>query len=461
MIVFAPTLFLFTIILTEIFSPAKANAGMVRLPIIRSKYTASTLFKRGTFQSDIYSIKGTRHVVHLDIGTPPQKFALFLDTGSTDLWIPSTKCNPVLCPFARFDSTLSSTFTPTEQNFVIKYGIGNATGTFVTDTVSIGGAVIKDQPFGLASTVYKAGIFPSEIGESFAEENRDSELLSISDTSSNGILGMAFISLSKYNNTNGKGHGSLIFNMIEQRIITDPIFSIYLGDPSTSENSGEIIFGGIDPTKYTGELLYIPIANYSASALHTALPKSPKISYTGHGYWATNAQKITIQDRGTSTDAGMPPLSYFMFDTGASLSFFPRKIVENIVAKVVGSDNYQFNSAKSIFILGCDTPSSEAIIKLEMGAPHKDIFDPITITIPFSELVLPGDALTIEEATFCYFGIGASLPSLIASPLTSYIVGDNILRNLYLVYDIGQTRIGFAAAIDKGTSINVQVTNMR
>ncbi|OAD74126.1 hypothetical protein PHYBLDRAFT_11382, partial [Phycomyces blakesleeanus NRRL 1555(-)] len=183
----------------------------------------------------------SEYVVHLDIGTPPQKFSVFLDTGSTDLWIPSTKCNPVLCPFARFDSTLSSTFTPTDQNFVIKYGIGNATGTFVTDTVSIGGAVIKDQPFGLAST------------------NRDSELLSISDTSSNGILGMAFISLSKYNNTNGKGHGSLIFNMIEQRIITDPIFSIYLGDPSTSENSGEIIFGGIDPTKYTGELLYVPI----------------------------------------------------------------------------------------------------------------------------------------------------------------------------------------------------------
>ncbi|KAI9033597.1 aspartic peptidase domain-containing protein [Phycomyces nitens] len=275
----------------------------------------------------------------------------------------------------------------------------------------------------MASTVYKAGIFPGDINEASLTENQDSETLSILDTSSNGILGMAFINLSKYKSTNGNVHGSLIFNMIEQKIITDPIFSIYLGDPSTSENSGEIIFGGIDSTKYTGDLLYVPVAKYSDNYLHTPLSGSLGTTYPQHGYWATDGQRITVRDKGIATDAGMPSSSYFMFDTGSSLSFFPRKIVENIVSKVVGSDNYRFNSEKSIFILGCDFGSPETTIQLEIGTLDKEHSNLVIITLLFSDLILPGDASTTEEATFCYFG---------------------------------QTRIGFAAAIDKDTSVRVQ-----
>lgn len=47
---------------------------------------------------------------------------------------------------------------------------------------------------------------------------------------------------------------------MKEGLIQDPIFSVYLNAASKKGWSGEIIFGGVDDSKYEGDLVYLPVA---------------------------------------------------------------------------------------------------------------------------------------------------------------------------------------------------------
>ncbi|KAG1249223.1 hypothetical protein G6F68_013451 [Rhizopus microsporus] len=66
------------------------------------------------------------YVGQISIGTPPQNFSMDFDTGSSDIWVPSTKCLSTCGTHPRFDPTKSSTFELiSNDTWRLQYGDGS------------------------------------------------------------------------------------------------------------------------------------------------------------------------------------------------------------------------------------------------------------------------------------------------------------------------------------------------
>ncbi|NXL44191.1 PEPC protein, partial [Podilymbus podiceps] len=137
----------------------------------------------------------------ISIGTPPQNFLVLFDTGSANLWVPSTYCLTPACEnHARFNPSLSSTFSGIGTTYTLSYGFGDLLVTLGYDTVAIQNIIIGNQEFGL----------------SLDEPSRPFYNLDF-----DGILGMA------YPGVGISGYSTLMQNMLQQSQLAQPIFSFY------------------------------------------------------------------------------------------------------------------------------------------------------------------------------------------------------------------------------------------
>jgi saccharopepsin len=80
-----------------------------------------------------------QYFVEVDVGTPPQKFTMVPDTGSSNLWVYAHNCWSIPCfTHPLFDNTKSSTYVKDGRDFDITYGSGGVKGTVGTDVAMIG-----------------------------------------------------------------------------------------------------------------------------------------------------------------------------------------------------------------------------------------------------------------------------------------------------------------------------------
>ncbi|KAI0373777.1 aspartic peptidase A1 [Pilatotrama ljubarskyi] len=174
-----------------------------------------------------------QYFAEITLGTPPQSFEVVLDTGSSNLCIPSANCGSIACSLhSKYDSTASSTYKANDSGFSLRYGSGSVEGFVSQDVLTIGDLTVEHQDFAEST---------EEHGLAFAFSKFD------------GVLGLAYNALSV---------NQLVppfYNMINQGLIDSPIFSFRLDD--SEDDGGEAIFGGIDDSAYTGEFHYVPVRN--------------------------------------------------------------------------------------------------------------------------------------------------------------------------------------------------------
>ncbi|EPB81610.1 hypothetical protein HMPREF1544_11655 [Mucor circinelloides 1006PhL] len=434
-------------------------------PVISSIQQKTGLSKRDPFTASLYNDAGSQYLIDVSIGTPPQNFSVTLDTGSADLWIPGSACSTTECPNGHFDQAASSTFKSLDKEFALVYGIGSVNGTYVTDTVTIAGATVQTQQFGLASTTSQILTNPNTITASQivkpSNETIDLKLLatttSSQDVTANGILGLGYPKLTAASSKGQGTYNPFVFNLVANNVISDPVFSIYLNKASSYGWVGEIIFGGVDSSKYTGNITYLPVASLSSTKSSSSNKKRATLPKNDSNYyWMVGAQGIAVTNSSSSSssatttngtdssailDLTFSTTSAFILDTGTTLTYLPSNIAKQVVEAFAGQD-YTIDAGSGAYIISCDAAKSTNQFEMKMGSSGNA--DPVVLSVPASQLVIPLDAKTAEAASSCLFGIAPTSSSSVAGNL--YLVGDSVLRSTYMVYDIGNNRIGIAAA---------------
>jgi len=360
-----------------------AGAGIVRVPVRKTmslqeiakgmveQTGQAVLGAAGGDDVPIHDFQNAQYYGPIKVGG--QAFQVIFDTGSSNVWVPSKKCGFFTCyRHPRFDESKSSTFQKDGRPYKVQYGSGPVEGVFGKDTVTVGNIDVKDQlfaevtkvSFGFLNVAFAAGKF-------------------------DGLLGLGFKSISQYQIP------TPFESMIDQKLIDMPVFAFYL--PTMSGRDGELVFGGIDQSHYTGDLVNVPL--------------------TSETYWEVSLDSMTFGDAPVVTTAAKA-----IIDSGTSLLAGPPDQVA-AMAKRVG--------AKLIlgkeYTVDCSKVSSMPDLKIVLGGK--------TFTLSADDYVLSVSG----QCLFAFMGIDVPPPR---GPL--WIMGDVFMRKYYCVFDYGNKQMRMA-----------------
>jgi hypothetical protein len=346
------------------------------------------------------------YLVEIAVGTPPQKLSVQLDTGSSDLWIPSADSNFCLqgrCDLGAFNSSMSSTYELISQGtFNITYLQANDTdaGDYGIDDVTLAGnATIKGLQFGLAHI---------ETVDQF------------------GVMGIAY-NITETDVTDGVPvYANLLDQMKAQGFIERKAFSLWLNQMDAP--GGEILFGGIDTTKYTESLISMPIQPLLFGLIPTLAVTLTSVSFTDD-----SGKTTLLSPKDLSTNA--------VLDSGTTVTYLPNEIFAPLV-RGLGAVNDGMGQA----LVPCSFAKSNATISYSFGGPGGP-----TIVVPMSAVVDRQQAIPPS-----HFSDPSGACDLLLGPIKGpAILGDSFLRSAYVVYDLDNNNIAMAPARYDAQSTNI------
>lgn len=358
------------------------------------------------------------YLINITVGTPPQKLAVTLDTGSSDLWIPaasSRQCRKGLCDAGSLDPSRSRTYNVIDQGgFNITYaGPGDSdAGDWVQETVTVGGsAPINNTIIGVALDGADGhGVFGTGYNTNEAEPN----------PSPNGT------------------YPSVVDRMVSEGLLNRKAYSLYLND--LNQTKGTVCFGCVDSTKYTGQLVALPLQLGPAGT-----------GPNGRDPTAVNAFYVTLTSIVFTDAVGavtqLTPANYrqsALLDSGTTDTLLSSDVFSSIAAGVGA-----VGTADSLYVVPCSYASSNATLTYTFGG----LAGP-RITVPLSQVI---GGLTVEPKKFdrpsggCDLGIGGPIQGQV-------VLGDTFLRNAYVVYDISNDIVAIAqAAGNRAETSSIQV----
>lgn len=238
-----------------------------KLPTLRHKYgglfgdanPSSALVVLHDFQNAEY---------HGELTIGGQNFAVIWDTGSSNVWVPGTKCDS--CgDHVKYDSAKSGSFKEDGRSFDIAYGSGPVSGFLSTDDAKVGSLAIPELTF--AEVTNAAGL-----GMAYSKGRFD------------GLVGLGWPSIAV------NGVEPLFSRMVRLGLVTKPVFTFFLGQQH--EQDGELVLGDIDTTRFKGDIFYVPLMATNYWSVKLDAMKLGEENLTG--------EAMAIVDSGTSLIAG-------------------------------------------------------------------------------------------------------------------------------------------------------------
>nr|XP_034979881.1 cathepsin E isoform X1 [Zootoca vivipara] len=415
-------------------------SGFHRVPLRRHKSLRKTLRERGQlsqfwkahkldmiqYTQDCSAIQEANEPLlnyfdveyfgQISIGNPPQNFTVLFDTGSSNLWVPSIYCVSKACAtHSRYQPSQSNTYSEVGTAFSIQYGTGSLTGIIGMDQVTVEGITVANQQF--AESV-------SEPGNTFLDSEFD------------GILGLAYPSLAV------DGVTPVFDNMMAQNLVNLPVFSVYLNRNPDSSIGGELIFGGFDPSHFSGSLNWIPV--------------------TKQGYWQIQLDNIQVGGTIEFCAEGCQAI----VDTGTSLITGPSediKRMQTLIGAVpmdgeyaIECNNLNVMPTVTFTINGIPYTLSPEAYTLQVRPASLRSSSARQECLPFLrnyglDFVRSFFSFTLRKeensdgmalCTSGFQGLDMQPP---AGPL--WILGDVFIGQYYSVFDRGNNRVGLAPAV--------------
>lgn len=318
-----------------------------------------------------------------------KQFNLVVDTGSFYTWVYSTDCSSSEClQHSRLDPT---SVDLTGSAFNIDYTSGQVKGKVAKQEFSFAGFETP-VTFGLADTV----------DSSFSGFPIDGVMgLPATDKSPDTIPGIINTLFSE--------------NLIQQRV-----FGINLGIANDTKDEGSFTIGGVDESKFKGDIQYIPlISNPSAGQA---------------GFWEVDIQGVYISDE----QLDMPNRTAIV-DSGTTLLILPPEDALDIHKYIANSKTDGTN-----FVIPCNT---SLVLSLSFDQDKSRIW-----YINPSEYV--GEVYD-EDAGTCISNIqGITLEG----DQPRWILGDVFLKNIYTVFDMDNQKVGFAQKVKSQTNVTSEKT---
>jgi saccharopepsin len=186
------------------------------------------------------------------------------------------------------------------------------------------------------------------------------------------------------------------YNMVNQKLLDEPVFAFYLGG---TEDESEAIFGGVDKTRYEGDITYIPLRRKA--------------------YWEVDLDAISFGDETAELEN-----TGVILDTGTSLNILPSSLAELLNKEIGAKKGYNGQ-----YTVECEKRSS---------------LPDITYTLAGYNFSMTANDYILEMQGSCistFQGMDFEAP---VGPLA--ILGDAFLRPWYSVYDLGRNAVGIAKA---------------
>ncbi|KAI8071084.1 endopeptidase, partial [Gongronella butleri] len=225
------------------------------------------------------------------LGTPPQIFTVVFDTGSSNLWVPSTRCTSIACYLHhRYDASQSSSYKENGTEFSIQYGSGALEGIISQDVLQVGGVTVKKQDFAEST---------KEPGFTFALARFD------------GIFGLGYDTIAVNHVV------PPFYHMVNKGLVDEPMFAFWLNDApeGDEENGGQMVLGGVDKSHYKGDIDWYPVRR--------------------KGYWEIEMQDIKFGGEYANLERVGAAI-----DTGTSLIVAPSTIAELINHEIGAEKNW-------------------------------------------------------------------------------------------------------------------------
>lgn len=348
-------------------------------------------------------LKINHYTIEAAIGSESQRIQFQIDTGSSDTWVnwvESDFCQKsanTCSEYGAFDFTASKTkmfALDAEQNpanFGIMYKDNAAAlGKFIKDTFVVGGRLVENVQFGLATI-----------------SNVKTPVLGL------GLEDNEYAVLSR----KGEAYPNLVPTLVNNGLIKAATYSLWLN--KLSAHSGILLFGGIDQAKYSGKL--------ETFEIQTAGPYKD---------FTISLDAISLTNSQISTQ-GFPVFA--ILDVGTTNTFLPLPIVgaiwETLNVVTIGPDGTPY--------VRCELAKSSSTLTFTFGAK--------LIEVPISQLVYNNPyvepIMSDSGVTLCTLGI---FPTEKAQD--PVVLGVTFLRSVYVVFDLHNRKVSLAQAAYSSSS---------